>query len=117
MILLDDEAMASTLFARARQFTSDFVGLAARVTESGYSSLCDSVVRFVETIEGYDDNVTDHLVVWLRSISSDISEFYVKFKDANESDSVLCALKRHVVLSWLALSLYRNGFQSISKND
>ena len=51
-VLLDDEAMASTLFApEARQFTSDFVGLAARVTESGYSSLCDSVVRFVETIE------------------------------------------------------------------
>ena len=75
-VLLDDEAMASILFRqRARQFTSDFVGLAARVTESGYSSLCDSVVRFVETIEGYDDNVTDHLVVWLRSISSDISEF------------------------------------------
>jgi len=75
VVLLDDEAMASILFSRARQCTSDFVGLAARVTESGYSSLCDSVVRFVETIEGYDDNVTDHLVVWLRSISSDFSEF------------------------------------------
>ena len=39
----------------------------------------------------------------------------MNIQGCNESDSVLCALKRHVVLSWLALSLYRNGFQSVSK--
>tara|TARA_Y100000814_G_scaffold217273_1_gene161769 strand:- start:723 stop:1112 length:390 start_codon:yes stop_codon:yes gene_type:complete len=74
VVPLDDEAMASILFVRVRQCTSDFVGLAVRVAESAYSSLRNSPVRFVETLEGFVNNIADHLVVWSRSISSDFSE-------------------------------------------
>ena len=73
VVLLDDEAMASILFARVRQCISDFVGLAVRVAESAYISLRNSRFDLLKRSKVLN-NIADHLVVWSRSISSDFSE-------------------------------------------